>query len=175
MKILRKHLRIDGLGKCMHTPVHDIPEGISLTQGRNALESLQLKRKAISKYQFYLAFENTKESGYITEKVFDGLIAGSVPIYYGASEDCKKLFPLKDAIIYVDDYKSLDDLAGHLMYLSKNETAYESYRAWRKDFSTLTLPDMLRTPWSCRLCKFAREWMKTKFNGDMHNKAFGKC
>ena len=34
------------------------------------------KRKVISKYLFYLAFENTIEPGYVTEKVFDAVFAG---------------------------------------------------------------------------------------------------
>ena len=30
-----------------------------------------------SRYRFYLAFENTNEEGYVTEKVYDALDAGT--------------------------------------------------------------------------------------------------
>jgi glycoprotein 3-alpha-L-fucosyltransferase len=78
---LQKHMRVDSLGKCIHTPTR--AEGISLSSAlgqSTALEVLQAKRKAIAHYQFYLAFENSYERGYVTEKVFDALIAGIVPV-----------------------------------------------------------------------------------------------
>ncbi len=34
-----------------------------------------------NRYLFYFAFENTIEPGYVTEKVFDALNAGVVPVY----------------------------------------------------------------------------------------------
>lgn len=79
VKELQKHLRVDSLGKCYHSPTG--PEGITLEPGSNPLEALQLKQNAITNYMFYFAFENTYERGYITEKVFDALIAGVVPVY----------------------------------------------------------------------------------------------
>jgi hypothetical protein len=37
----------------------------------------------ISRYQFHLCFENNRHPGYLTEKLFDSLFAGSVPVYEG--------------------------------------------------------------------------------------------
>lgn len=65
---------MDGLGRCLHTA--HIPENISLGNSHNSELNLLIKREAISNYQFYLAFENSIETGYVTEKVFDGLMAG---------------------------------------------------------------------------------------------------
>jgi Glycosyltransferase family 10 (fucosyltransferase) C-term len=65
---------VDGLGRCLHTA--HIPENVSLGNSHNSELNLILKREAISNYQFYLAFENSIETGYVTEKVFDGLVAG---------------------------------------------------------------------------------------------------
>lgn len=152
---LRSHFRVDGLGKCSKTA--NIPEGIKLTSGATAQETLRLKQAAISRYMFYLAFENTKEPGYVTEKVFDALTAGVVPVYAGATEDCKRLLPLPSgSILYLDDFHNdIQRLASYLQYLTKNLTAYEEHRAWRRSFSTRMLSPMLKKSWPCRVCEWA--------------------
>jgi hypothetical protein len=66
--------RVDGLGRCMHTPTG--PEGITLYKTRDTNYNILIKRNAISNYLFNLAFENSLEHGYVTEKPFDGLISG---------------------------------------------------------------------------------------------------
>lgn len=72
-------LRIDGLGRCMHS---EGPEGIALPRSRDTRYNLDLKRSVVGKFMFYMAFENSIEAGYVTEKPFDGLIGGSVPIIF---------------------------------------------------------------------------------------------
>jgi hypothetical protein len=67
--------RVDGLGKCMRSYG---PEGITLPNMRNTGLNLVLKRQTIAKYMFNMAFENSIEQGYVTEKPFDALIAGTV-------------------------------------------------------------------------------------------------
>jgi hypothetical protein len=74
-------LRVDGLGRCMKSPPSD---GIILTHNPNnsTLNAIN-KQKVIGKFLFNLAFENSLESGYVTEKPFDALMAGTVPVYLG--------------------------------------------------------------------------------------------
>lgn len=38
--------------------------------------NLALKRAVISRFMFNMAFENSVEAGYVTEKPFDALLAG---------------------------------------------------------------------------------------------------
>lgn len=42
------------------------------------------KRETMASYRFALVIENAREPGYITEKLFDAMIAGCVPVYLGA-------------------------------------------------------------------------------------------
>lgn len=43
------------------------------------------KRKVLEKYRFSICYENARSLlGYITEKIFDSMIAGCVPVYLGA-------------------------------------------------------------------------------------------
>lgn len=44
------------------------------------------KLETISKYRFTLCFENMAFPGYITEKIFDAFYAGTIPVYYGATD-----------------------------------------------------------------------------------------
>lgn len=150
-------MRVDSLGKCMNTK--NVPEGIKLEFGRNAKESLYLKQQAISNYMFYLAFENTNEPGYVTEKVFDGLLAGTVPIYLGSSEDCRKLIPSSKAAIFASDYSNEPKrLFDYLNYLMSNLTAYEEHRVgWRKNFDPNQGSELLTKSWPCRICEWASQ------------------
>jgi len=44
------------------------------------------KLAALSEYRFALAIENTRFPGYVSEKLFDCLFAGTVPVYDGAPD-----------------------------------------------------------------------------------------
>jgi Glycosyltransferase family 10 (fucosyltransferase) C-term len=148
---LQKIFRVDSLGACMKTKNRAIEV---LRMGSSAQETLILKQHAISKYLFYLAFENSKEPGYVTEKFMDGLVAGTVPVYMGDSATCKKLLPHPKAVIFFDDFNSTSDLGEYLIYLSRNESAYEEHRAWRKDFK-FEKPISQSVKWACEVCNWA--------------------
>ncbi len=44
------------------------------------------KHELLSRYKFVIAYENTAYPGYVTEKVIDAMVAGSVPVYMGAPD-----------------------------------------------------------------------------------------
>eukprot|EP01040_Poterioochromonas_malhamensis_P001006 gene1006-1067_t len=141
-------VRIDGLGKCLHTK--NIPEGVSLPKTKD--RNLQIKRQAINRYAFTLAFENSIEDGYVTEKVFDALMAGTVPIYLGDSAHLKTLLPNSKAVIFVDDFSSLQELSVYIKSLLHNETAYEIHREWRISFDEDAYrkgKPLLEKSWNC--------------------------
>ena len=72
--------RVDGLGRCMHSDTG--PEGISLPKTRDTRYNLYLKRETIGHFLFNMAFENSLEPGYVTEKPFDALVAGNNTLNY---------------------------------------------------------------------------------------------
>eukprot|EP01038_Epipyxis_sp_PR26KG_P009574 gene9574-12897_t len=151
--------RVDGLGRCMHTPTG--PEGIVLGKTRDSLYNLYLKRLAISNYMFNLAFENSFEPGYVTEKPFDSLISGTVPVYLGDADHLKTLIPHPKAVIFVADYHdNYTALVEYLKYLENNETAYEEHRSWRNNFNyqeNVHNKPLLNSSWFCRVCDWAVE------------------
>jgi len=66
--------------------------------------SCESKYDVLSQYEFCLCFENMVMDGYMTEKLFDCLYAGCVPIYYGASD----VFNYVDSDMYIDATKFSD-------------------------------------------------------------------
>jgi glycoprotein 3-alpha-L-fucosyltransferase len=88
-------------------------------------------KEIVSKtYKFYLAFENSLCKDYITEKFFISLRYDIIPVVLGIGE-YEKYVP-KSGYINVMDYKSPKELSEHLIYLSNNSTAYNSYFKWKK-------------------------------------------
>lgn len=89
---------------------------------RNALNYTESKRKYISDFKFNIAFENTITKGYITEKLTDCFISGTLPIYRGGELPTE----LKDAVIYANDYTSIDSLVKRVKEVDTNEDLYIS-------------------------------------------------
>ena len=88
-------------------------------------------KEIVSKnYKFYLAFENSLCKDYITEKFFISLRYDIIPVVLGIG-DYEKFIP-KSGFINVLDYASPKELSEHLIYLSNNSTAYNSYFKWKK-------------------------------------------
>lgn len=56
------------------------------------------KFEVLQSYEFCLCFENMAMNGYITEKIFDCLYAGTIPLYLGAP-DISRYIP---STVYVD-------------------------------------------------------------------------
>jgi len=113
-------------------------------------------------YKFYLAMENSFHcKDYITEKLYrNGFLMESVPIVWGAKKS-DYIVPPK-SVIFMEDYKSMDDLADYLDYLDKNDTAYLEYFQWRKtDLSNVFSENVRDQRWfsigSCNLCSFIHE------------------
>ena len=82
------------------------------------------KFDVIKNFNFYYCYENTTGiTGYVTEKIFDCLYSGIVPIYWGAP-NIKKLIPY-DCFIDGRDFKDEESL-----YLYIKGMKYERYREY---------------------------------------------
>jgi Glycosyltransferase family 10 (fucosyltransferase) C-term len=162
-RIRQAGFRVDGLSKCMRS--HNA-EGVVLHNVYDTMQNLRLKREAIGRFMFNMAFENSIEDGYVTEKPFDPLIAGTVPVYLGDAGHLKTLLPHPKAAIFVADFKgNYTALAEYLTYLTKNETAYEEHRAWRKNFTyvgNVKNKPLLQRSWHCNVCLWAAQQMEER-------------
>ena len=64
---LNEYKKVDMGGKCQN----------------NIGENVKNKIKFLSKYKFSIAMENSDGDGYLSEKIVDSFLAGTIPIYYG--------------------------------------------------------------------------------------------
>ena len=115
--------------------------------------------KHLGTYKFQLAFENTECVDYVTEKYWGSpLENGIVPIVMGGA-DYKKI-AIPGSYINVLDFPSIKALADYLLYLDKNNTAYNEYFHWKTKYK---LGGVLRGgltgnyPWTCDLCALVND------------------
>ena len=78
------------------------------------------KKACLQHYKFAIAYENTGNmAGYITEKIFDCMSAGAVPIYWGA-QNITDYIP-KNCFIDARDFATIDALYNYLDAMQKDE------------------------------------------------------
>lgn len=104
--------------------------------------------EVLSRYKFYLAFENSQHPDYITEKLWrNALEAWAVPVVLGPPRSSYERFLPPDAFIHVDDFPSPRALAQHLQALARDPARYLGYFRWRE-----TLRPCTRN-WALDYCK----------------------
>lgn len=79
------------------------------------------KMKVLEQSQFTIAFENQIAPGYVTEKLLEPLLAGSIPIYWGDEQAKADFNP--EAFIFADDHGTIDDLARHVLRVADSADA----------------------------------------------------
>jgi hypothetical protein len=87
--------------------------------------------ETIGGFKFTLAFENAIAEDYVTEKFYDPLCAGSVPVYLGAP-NVDRLAPSTDSYIDVSDFPGPRELAERLLELDADDEQYGTYFDWKR-------------------------------------------
>ncbi|KAH8048361.1 alpha-(1-_3)-fucosyltransferase [Aureococcus anophagefferens] len=107
--------------------LHNIDEP-KLKKGENRGDA---KRKLLARYKFALAFENAIVKDYVSEKVYDAILAGALPLYRGA-ERVDRLMPGGGAVLKFSDFgDDVAELAARLRVLARDRAAYDAHFAWR--------------------------------------------
>jgi hypothetical protein len=144
---LMRHMEVHSYGRVLRN------RSLDRDRGR------ETKLETVSRYRFTLAFENAIAEDYVTEKLYDPLLAGSVPVYLGA-RNVERLAPSPDSFIDVRDYGGPEELAHRLLALASDEAAYDRHLAWKgrpfqPNFQTML--EESRTDAIVRLCAVIRE------------------
>ncbi|GAA0147983.1 glycosyltransferase [Lithospermum erythrorhizon] len=112
------------------------------------------KVQTLKHYKFSLAFENSNEEDYVTEKFFQSLVAGSVPVVVGAP-NIQEFAPAPGSLLHIKELSDVDKVAETMKYLSQDLHAYNETLRWKYEGpsdSFKALVDMAAVHSSCRLC-----------------------
>lgn len=112
------------------------------------------KVETLKRYKFSLAFENSNEEDYVTEKFFQSLVAGSVPVVVGAP-NIQDFAPSRKSILHIREIENAKSVAKTMKYLAENPEAYNQSLSWKYEGpsdSFKALVDMAAVHSSCRLC-----------------------
>ncbi len=117
--------------------------GVCLHNAETTLDKMSTLNKEC---KFSLAFENTMQKDYVTEKYWQHYMVPqtrkSLIVYRGASLFLKQFWRDLPKKTYLDTNDFGDDpikVAKYLQYLNQNETAFEEYFEWKKDPNLIRL------------------------------------
>ena len=82
------------------------------------------KIKFLSFYKFSIAMENSEGQGYISEKILDSLIAGTIPIYYGGYMIDEFINP--KSLILIKNENDMRKKIEYIKKLDNNDKLYKS-------------------------------------------------
>ncbi|KAG0145535.1 hypothetical protein CROQUDRAFT_658454 [Cronartium quercuum f. sp. fusiforme G11] len=91
------------------------------------------KETIIRHYKFTIAFENADEEDYVTEKYYQALSVGSIPLHLGqpGQGGFDKFLPAPNAAINVRDYKTIEDLVNEIKNISTDEERFNKMLSWK--------------------------------------------
>ena len=122
-ELLSKYKPIDCLGSVMNnTDELKIMER-KMMVGRKS--KYRIKKEIQKKYKFSIAFENRSFPGYITEKIWDAFISGTIPIYWGCPEVSNFFNPA--SFVNCHDYASFSDVVERVKEIDNDPELYKSY------------------------------------------------
>jgi len=138
---LRGYFDVDVFGGCAGAPVPRSDEHEAALAGR---------------YAFYLTFENSRCTQYITEKLWKTLKSpgGAIPIALGATLREYEAFAPPGSFLHVDNFTSPAELGAFLRRVASSERLFATYHAWRSRYVAYGGADKYR-PATCQLCERA--------------------
>ena len=103
LSIMRTQLALRGhqLGK-LDVYGKGWPKDIALEDSRLAIDWKDRKQAILKDYSFNIALENTNIDYYCTEKIWDSIRAGCLPIYYGKGNKIYETFPRNSFLDYAE-------------------------------------------------------------------------
>jgi hypothetical protein len=108
--ISKKHTGCHAGGKCCNNINLDDKFGRAFFK-KNSL--------IFNNYKFVLCMENKSAPGYITEKILNAYLGGSIPIYKGDTETVTKFFNPK-SFVNIDNFKNFEECIDYIINLAND-------------------------------------------------------
>lgn len=110
--------------------LRDLVNSWSIRSKLKSVNASNDKYATLSKYKFAICYESMGIEGFVSEKIFDCFVAGTIPIYLGA-KDIEKYVP-KNTFIDKRLFKDYKELDNYIRGMSENE--YKTYRQNIRDY-----------------------------------------
>ena len=142
VSVLRKHIDVDIYGGCYTLKCS--MNSSSFTSQSHCYDMLERD------YKFYLSFENSLCSDYVTEKFFDILRRNVIPVVMGGANYSALAPPHSyiDAVRY-----SPRQLAAYLKMLASDDRLYNEYFWWKPFFKVESRYPVMENRALCQLCE----------------------
>eukprot|EP00899_Mesostigma_viride_P008957 jgi/Mesvir1/18062/Mv09373-RA.1 len=120
-RMMEAGVTVHAIGSCLHN--HEKPADLG-----------DDKIGAFHRYRFCVAMENSNMPDYVTEKLFDALRAGCLPLYMGAP-NVDMFMPYNSSRMFLNraSFPSDDAFIDEIKRLSKDDDAYNEYFKWKQD------------------------------------------
>jgi hypothetical protein len=80
-----------------------------------------------ARHRFALVFENADEPGYVTEKIVNAFMGGSVPLYWGSDGYAQRMFN-RDAFIDLADFRSAKEMVEYVLMVDSDPALLRRYQ-----------------------------------------------
>ncbi|CAI5461618.1 unnamed protein product [Closterium sp. Yama58-4] len=147
IKELSQHMEVHSYGRCLNNMPYESD-----------------KLPVLARHFFSLAFENTCEADYVTEKYWQCLAAGSIPVVIGAP-NIAEFAPSPNSYLEIKTLEDVPRVAQQMVTLAGNQTAYDEMLAWKKvgpSQAFIANMDLSAVHSSCRLCIFLADRIRRK-------------
>lgn len=111
-ELLSKYKKVESCGRLLNNTGYYI--------GSSEEEKIEWQKN----YKFSIAFENVSMPGYTTEKLLHGLVANTVPIYWGNPYVIQDFN--KKAFINCNDYNTFDEVIERIIEIDNNDDMFYS-------------------------------------------------
>lgn len=147
MRELMQHLDVHSFGRFMRN------KRILFDRGEKT------KLRLLKNYQYTLAFENSLTTDYVTEKFYQPLLTGTIPIYLGAP-NIEEFAPGDNCFINASDFGSPAELAEFVQHADPAQYHHWRQRDLRPGF--VERLELLRQPWKTSLARMLTERLERK-------------
>ncbi|CAI5501777.1 unnamed protein product [Closterium sp. Naga37s-1] len=122
------------------------------------------KLAVIQRYKFSLAFENSCEPDYITEKFWQSLVAGSVPVVVGPP-NIADFVPDNTSYLHIASEEDIPRVARQMEAIAADKDAYNRMLEWKRSGPSdqfIANVDLSAVHSSCRLCVLLADRIRTQ-------------
>ncbi len=120
---------------------------------------VKTKLRLLKNYRYTLAFENSLSPDYVTEKFYEPLLTGTVPIYLGAP-NIEEFAPGDNCFINAHDFASPAELAEFVRHADPAQFHHWRQRDLRPGF--VERLELLKQPWKTSLARMMTERLELR-------------